>query len=165
MRRHVLRMRRVGRDLGIAPCRIEALLGDRRIVVEMDQIVRHAGMLRLALEDRLQDRRAFELVGIGLVGRRSRGVERQRVVDLRLVVVRIALRQLLHGLGIGLNARAVVDLLIVGVHDGERIEIVALALGLGADALPFASAAAPSARFFAGGGAWGFNSKLSAIPQ
>ena len=63
--------------------------------------MRHARMLRLALEDRLQDGRALELVGIGLVGRRSRSVERERVVDLRLVVVGIALRQLLHGLGIG----------------------------------------------------------------
>ena len=78
----------VGRDLGVAPRRIEAFLGDRRIVVEVDQIVRDAGMLRLAFADRLQDRRALELVGIGLVGRRSRGVERERVVDLRLVVVR-----------------------------------------------------------------------------
>ena len=94
MRRHVLRMGGAGRDLGVEPRRVEPLLGDRRIVVEMDQVVRDAGMLRLALEDRLQDRRALELVGVGLVGGRSRGVERQRVVDLRLVVVRIALREL-----------------------------------------------------------------------
>ena len=31
--------------------------------------MRDAGMLRLALEDRLQDRSALELVGVGLVGR------------------------------------------------------------------------------------------------
>ena len=35
----------------------------------MDQIVRDAGMLRLARKDRLEDRGAFELVRIGLVGR------------------------------------------------------------------------------------------------
>ena len=39
------------------------------IIVEMDQIMRHAGMLRLAFGDHFQDRRAFELIGIGLVGR------------------------------------------------------------------------------------------------
>ena len=69
MRRHMLCVRGVGRDLGVEPRRIKALLGDRRIVVEMDQVVRDAGMLRLALKDRLQDRRSLELVGIGLVGR------------------------------------------------------------------------------------------------
>ena len=52
-----------------APRRIEAFLGDRRIVVEMDQVMRHAGMLRLAFCNRLQDRRALELVGVGFVGR------------------------------------------------------------------------------------------------
>jgi hypothetical protein len=34
VRRHMLRMRRRRRDLGIAHGRVEALLGDRRIVVE-----------------------------------------------------------------------------------------------------------------------------------
>ena len=97
--------------------------------------MRDAGMLRLARKDRLQDRRAFELIGVGLVGRRCRRVERQRVVDLSLVVVRIALRQLLHGLGIGLNAGAVIDFVVVGVHDRKRVDVVALALRLGADAL------------------------------
>ena len=62
-------MRRGGRDLGIASGRFQALLGDCRVVVEMDQVVRHAWMLRLALGDRLEDRCAFELVGVGLVGR------------------------------------------------------------------------------------------------
>ena len=67
-------------------------VGDRRIVVEVDQIMRHAGMMRLALGDLFEDRRALELVGVGLVGRRRRGVERERIVDLRFVVVRITLR-------------------------------------------------------------------------
>ena len=96
-------MRRGGRDLGVAPRGLEAFLGERRIVVEVDQVMRHAGMLRLAFRDRLQDGRAFELVGVGLIGRRRRGVERERVVNLRFVVVRIALRKLLHGLGVGLG--------------------------------------------------------------
>jgi hypothetical protein len=55
------------RDLGIALGSVESLLCDRRIVIEVDQIMRDAGMPRLALEDRLQDSSALELVGIGLV--------------------------------------------------------------------------------------------------
>src|SRR5712671_6742910 len=92
-------------------------------------------MLRLPYGDRLQDRRALELTGVGLVGRRSRGIQRERIVDLRLVVVWIALRQLFHGLRIGQNAGAVIDLFVVGVHDRKRVQIIALALRLGTDAL------------------------------
>ena len=134
MRRHVLRVRRAGRDLGITPGRIEPLLRNRRSVVQVDQIMRHARMVRLALRDRLQDRRAFELLGVSLVGRRRRRVQRERVVDLRLVVFRVALRQLLHRLRIGHDAGAVVDLVMVGIHHGERVDVVALTLRLGADA-------------------------------
>jgi hypothetical protein len=99
----------------------------------MDQIVRHAGMLRLALGDHFQDRCTLELAGIGLVGRRGRRIERERVVDLRFVIIGITLRQRFHGLDVGLHAGAVIDLVVVGIHGAERIEIVALALGLGAD--------------------------------
>jgi hypothetical protein len=62
-------MRRRRRDLGVAHGGVEAFLGDRRIVVEVDQIVGDARMPGLALEDRLQDGRAFELIGIALVRR------------------------------------------------------------------------------------------------
>src|SRR5215468_2389869 len=88
-------------------------------------------MLRLALEDDLQNGRAFKLIGVGLIGRQGRGVEGKRVVDLRLVVVWITLRELFHGLGIGLYARAVVDLVVIHVHDPERVQVVAFTLGLG----------------------------------
>ena len=65
-------------------------------------------------------------------------------MDHRLVVLGIFLRQLLHRLGIGHDAGAVIELLVVGIHDSERVEVVALTLGLGANALPFAMAAEPS---------------------
>jgi hypothetical protein len=130
-------MRRVGGDLGIAPGGLDAFVGDRRIVVEMDQIVRHAGMLRLALGDLFQDGRTLELVGVGLVGRRRRGVERQRIMDLRFVVIRIARSQRFHGLGVGQQAGAVIDLFVIGVHGAQCREVVALALRLGADAFRF----------------------------
>ena len=137
MRRHMLRVRSVRRDLGVELRRIETFFRDRRIVVEMDQIVCDARMLRLTRKYRLEDRGAFELVRVGLVGRRCRSIERQRVVDLDLIVIRKALRQLFHGLGIGLDARPVIDLVVFGVHDRKRIDEAALALGLGADALSF----------------------------
>jgi hypothetical protein len=94
-----------------------------------------AGMLRLALEDGLEDRRALELIGIGLVRRRRRDVERDGVGDLRFVVLGIARHQGFHRQEIGLQAGAVVDLIVIDVHDGKRVDIVALALRLGADRL------------------------------
>ena len=135
MRRHVLGVRRGRRDAGIALRRVEALLGDRRIVIEVDQVVRDAGMARLPLEDRLEDFRALELIGVGLVGRRGADIERDGIEDLRFVVVGIALRQRLHRLEIGLHAGAMIDLVVVGVEDEERVDEIALARRLGADGL------------------------------
>src|SRR5262245_57887607 len=131
---HVLGVSRRRGDLGIEASGLQAFVSDGWVIVEVDQVVRDAWMLGLAREDRLQDRRALELVGVGLIGGRSRGIWCQRVVDLRLVVVWITLRQLFHGLGVGHDAGAVVDALIVGIHDPERRQVIALALGLGADA-------------------------------
>ena len=52
----------------------------------MDQIVDDAGMLRLPLRDRLQDRGALELLRVGLVAERRRDIEQDGVCDLRLVI-------------------------------------------------------------------------------
>ena len=96
-----------------------------------------ARMLGLALEDRFQQRCAFELVGVGLVSRRRCYVERDRVRDLRLVVVRLARRDLPFRLKIPLHARAVIDLVIIDVHCGGRIDVIPLALRLGTERLAF----------------------------
>ena len=84
----MLRVRRGGRHLGVASRRREPLLGERRRIVEVDQIMRDPRMLRLARPNLFQDCRALELIGIGLVGGRSPDVERERVIDLRFVIVR-----------------------------------------------------------------------------
>ena len=135
MRRHVLRMRRCRCDLRIPLGRIEAFLRQGRRVVEMDQIVRDAGMARLALEDRLEDRRALELHRIGLIARRGGDIELDRIEDLRFVVIRISLRHAFHGLEIGEHAGAMIDFVIVGIERGHRIDEIALALRLRADRL------------------------------
>jgi hypothetical protein len=135
VRRHVLRMRRGGRDLGVQVGRLQAFFGDRRIVVEMDQVVRDARMLRLALPDRPEDRRSLELLCVGLVGRRGRRIQRDGIGDLCLVVIRVFRRQLLHRAEIGSDALGMGELVVVDVHQGECIDVVALPFGLGADRL------------------------------
>ena len=131
----MLRVGRGRRDLGIALGGADPFLRKRRSVVEMDQIVRDARMMRLALEDRFQDGRALALVGIGLVVGRGRDVERDGVKYLRFVVGRIALRQRLHRLQIRLHPRAMGDLVVIGIEHQQRIDEIALAVGLGADRL------------------------------
>ncbi|MGY2916046.1 hypothetical protein ACVWYP_001676 [Bradyrhizobium sp. USDA 3262] len=137
VRRHVLGMRRVFGDLGIAHRRGEALLRERRVVVEMDQIVGDAGVLGLAREDRFEQRRALQLVGVGLVARRGRDVERDRIGDLRLVIVGIVRRDLLFGRQESLHAGAVIDLVVVDIHRRDRIDVFPLARGAGIQRLAF----------------------------
>ena len=131
VRRHVLGVRRGRRDLGVAVGGVEALRGGRRIVVEVDQVMRDARMLRQPLGDRLQDRGALGLLGIGLVVQVGRGVERDGVGDLRLVVVRIFRRDLRLRVAERAHALGVAELVVVGVHHHQRVDVVALALGLG----------------------------------
>ena len=85
-------------------------------------------MLRLSLEDRLQQFCALQLVGIGLVAGRSRDIEGDGIGDLGLVVLGIALSQRRHSLEVGLHARAVIDLVMVGVEHQQGIDVITFAL-------------------------------------
>ncbi len=88
VRGHVQRVRRRGGELGVALRGREPALGQRRVVVGMDQIVHDARMVRLAHDLRLQDLGRRELLGVGLVGRQRGHVEREGIVDRGLAVVR-----------------------------------------------------------------------------
>ena len=55
----------------------------------------HARMVGLTRPDLFQDSRTFQLIGIGLVGRRSPDIERQSIVDLRFIVLWISSCKLL----------------------------------------------------------------------
>jgi hypothetical protein len=137
MRRHMQRVRSPRRDLRVAGGRAQPFIGDGRIVVGVDQVVRDARMVGLALEYLLQDGRRLKLVGIGLVIRRGGDIEGERVEHLRLVVARIALRKLLHGLEVGLDARAMRDLVVVGKQQRQGGDVVALTRRLRPDRLAF----------------------------
>src|SRR5437899_469529 len=91
MRWHVLRMWRCRGNLRIPFSGIEALFGQGRRVVKMDEVMSDTRMMRLALENRLENAGALELHCIGLVARRSRNVERDRIKDLRFIVTWIGL--------------------------------------------------------------------------
>ena len=134
VRRHVQRVRRRGRDARVAARGGEPLVGDGRRVVAVDEVVRDAGMVGILPEFVLEDGGRLEIRRVGLVGLRLRPGEVERVEDLRLVVGRVALGQRLVGLGarglpLLLGARR--EVLVVG---GDGFDVVALALGLRADA-------------------------------
>ena len=116
MRRHVLSVGRRRRHLGVTVRRIEALRGGLRIIIEMDQVVRDAGMLRQPPRDRLEDRGPLGLLGVGLVVQVGGGVERDRVGDLRLIVVAILGRDLLLRIAERTDALDVAELVVIGVR-------------------------------------------------
>ena len=79
--------------------------------------MRDARMLRLALHDRPEYSRAFQLIGVSLVRGRGRNVERDRIENLRLVVGGVTAGKSFHRFQVGLNPRLMRDLLVVDVHD------------------------------------------------
>ena len=64
-----------------------------------------ARMLRLAVHDRPEDRRTFQLIGVGLVRRRGGDVQRDRIENLRLVVGGVTAGNGFHRFQVGLNPR------------------------------------------------------------
>ena len=130
MRRHVQSMRSAGRDLRVAARGIQALGGDRRVVVGVDEIVGRARMIGLLPEDRLQNRRRAQLVLVGLVGGIEGGRDQQGVQDRCLAVLRIALRHFAHRLFKGQRAGAVGHRFPVLVEHRQGVHVVPFALGL-----------------------------------
>ena len=96
----------------------------------MDNVVRDAGVVRVAPLQFFKNLGGLELLRISLVGGIGRLVERKRGEDRRLRIIGIAHRQARHcrlvigGADLLWNAR------IVLIERGERFDPGALALGL-----------------------------------
>ena len=135
VRGHVQRVRRIRRDLAVAARRLDALLRDRRVVVAVDEVMRGARMVGLVEEDRLEDLRRLELVGVLLVGRVEVRREDERIERRRLLVARVGAHELLEPLFERLGARPVVHLVLVGEEGAQRRDVVALAPGFQAGTL------------------------------
>ncbi len=141
------RVWRVRGDVGVAARRGQALLRERRRVVAVDEIVRDARMVGVLGELLLEDAGRLEVRGIRLVGRGLRRGEVERVEDLRFVVVRVLRRERLVGLRareLALALTAVGEVLVVG---GDRLEVVALALGFAPILRPLSIASCASCAF------------------
>ncbi len=130
MRRHVPRVRHGRRNAGIAPRRGNSLFGKRCKVVGVNEVVRHTRMLRVLLEEFFQKCCGFDLVGVGEVAFRRRGLQRQRMIDLHLVVVGIVLRHPLHRGIVVCQSDIRGDRVVVAEIGAQRLDPVALALRL-----------------------------------
>ena len=133
VRGHVQRMGRVGSDARVAPCGHQPLRRDGRRVVAVDQVVRDTGVVRVLLELPFEDGRSLEIRRIRLVGLRLRAGAIQRVERLRLVILRIACRELLVRIRPGDLPRALAAVGPVLVIDRYGIDVVALPLRARAD--------------------------------
>ncbi len=79
----------------------------------MNEVVRHTGMLRVLLEEFLQQRGGLDLIGVGEVAFRRRSLKRQSIKGLDLVVIGIALRHLRHSGIVGCQSSVHGDLVMV----------------------------------------------------
>ena len=137
MGRHVKRVRHRGRDFGVAAGRRQPDFGERRVIVRVNDVVDDPRVLRQLLRQWVEDRGGLVLLCEGLVGGRRCRVERQRIEDRRLGIVRVTYVDLLHGFLIGLGASLVVDLVRFLVECVHGRDVVPFAFRLRARSLCF----------------------------
>ena len=135
VRRHVERVRRVGREVRVLARIWQRARRERRYVVAVNQVMRHAGMIGFDRVELLQNRRGFELVGVGLVGRQRRLIDGERVERRSLEVGRVFRVDALHRFLVRDGPRAVIQRVGVLVEERHSRNVLALALALGADRL------------------------------
>ena len=116
-----------GRDLRVTAGGGQAELGELRLVVGVDQVVGHAGMVGLGGEELLQDRRRLLAICESCVLVRFGGEQGERVENRGFVVIRVGLVNLLHRVGVRLGASVVLEVLGIAVEgcDGRDIRLLA----------------------------------------
>ena len=119
VRGHVQRMRRRRRDLRVARGGVERLWGERGDVVAVNQVVGQARMIRLRLEERLEDRAGGQLVLVSLVAGQRRLGQRQRVEHGRFGVLGVAAGHRFHLLCVRERARALINRFVVAKELGH----------------------------------------------
>ena len=124
-------VRRRRGDLVVASRRRKPSVGQGRVVVAVDQVMRDAGVIRLRSEDRLEDPRGVPLVRVRLVGGRRGRVERERVEDGRLGVIGITLVNAAHGRLVAEGPTPMIHSTGVLVECGDGVDPGRFAVGLG----------------------------------
>src|SRR5262249_14339606 len=125
------------RDARVASGCRDAFARKRRVVISVDEEVRHAWVPWVLLVQLLQNGRRFELVGVGRVARLCGRLKRKCIEHLSLIVVWVALGQLLHRVVVGQQSGVEGNLVVVLVVGAQRFDPIALAFCLRADRARF----------------------------
>ena len=94
----------------------ERLIGERRHVVAVNDVVRDSRMVRLERVQLFQNRARLQLVCVRFVRRQRGRRERQRPEDRRFAIVRIFRREIAHRFFVGDDAGALIELVGVDVQ-------------------------------------------------
>ena len=135
VRRHVQGMRNRRGDPGVNACGRQPLRCKIRIIVGVNQVMRHAGMGGIFHQQWREDRACLELISVGLIGRQRGGIEDQGIQDLRLDVVGIAVGYSSHRLLEGNDPLPEIHGFPILQEHGQCCDVVVLALAARAEAL------------------------------
>ncbi len=127
VRRHVARVGDGRSHPGVATGGRNAFVGEGREVVRVNQVVCDAGVLRVLPIQAFEDPCGLQLAGVCHVIRWRRRLERQRVKDLRLEVVRVPRGQRLQRVSVGLEPRPDGNRLVISKVRSRGLDPVALA--------------------------------------
>jgi hypothetical protein len=97
------------------------------MIVRVNEVVGQTRVVGLSGPQLFEDRRRFELLGVGLVGRQSRLIHGERIERGGLAIVRVRPVEALHRPLVGEHTRALIDRSVVLELLRDRGEIVALA--------------------------------------
>jgi hypothetical protein len=95
--------------------------------------MRDARVVRLLCEHLFEDGGRLQFIGVGLVRRQRRRVERERIEDAGFAVLGIFLPEPLHRLLVGDASRAVVDLAPIKIEGSDGVDVIAFPVGLRPD--------------------------------
>src|SRR5262249_18315070 len=120
VRWHVQRVRYPGRDGSVPLCRSESALGERRIIVTMDQVMNDPGMVWVFFPQLFQDRTCLKLFRQACVVRRgvTGSQDCERVEGLEFKIVRILVAELMHCFFVSNDTVAWSDWSVTRLSDG-----------------------------------------------
>ncbi len=124
-------MRGVGGNLGVAPGRGNRLIGQRRHVVGVNDVVGQAGMVRLLSEELFEDLACLQATAVGFVTGVRGNRQGKRVEDGGLVILGIAARDLSHGIAIAQQAGWLGSMFEISVKGCDRSYVGAFPGALG----------------------------------
>src|SRR6266853_5145580 len=116
-----------GRNLSVAAGGRQAELRELRLVVRVDEVVSHAGMVGVDGEEFFENRRRMSAISEGGVVVRFGSEQGERVKGGGFVIVRVGLVDVLHRVAVSLGASFVLEFVGTTVEGGHGRDVTLLA--------------------------------------